>query len=142
MAGENIIYPYGAMYYRRPAPFEEDWERDIDYMKERNFNFIKHWAMWNLIHQSEQEFDFRDYDRLMDLCARKEMAVVLQVIPESAPSWLAQKHPESHYVAHDGSIFYLQSNAHNVTGGWPGLCADNRDFAPTMRRFANIWENF
>lgn len=64
----NIIFPYGAQYYRTPNPPKEDWEHDLRLMKEQGMNTVRLWAMWSWIHTSNDSFDFSHLDRLMELC--------------------------------------------------------------------------
>jgi len=59
----NIIFPYGAQYYRTPNLPKEDWERDLRLMKEQGMNTVRLWAMWSWIHTSNDSFDFSHLDR-------------------------------------------------------------------------------
>lgn len=139
------MFYFGAQYYRPPNPKPEDWERDLENMNELGFNILKIWAMWTHIHIAEDRYDFSDFDRLMDLSAKKNLKVVISVILENAPYWLAVKHPESRYEAHDGLKIDLIARPNTPGGGWPGMCFDNEcirkpaeDFMRTMaERYRN-----
>ncbi|HEX2987762.1 MAG TPA: beta-galactosidase [Chloroflexota bacterium] len=124
--GPKVLFPYGAMYYRRPNPPPEDWERDFQTMQAHGFNMVKCWAMWNVMHTSEGEFDFSEFDGLLEVAARHGIKVVINTILDStAPHWLWRTHPESWYQSQDGRRRHPVSDGHNVTGGARGLCLDN-----------------
>ncbi len=139
------MFYFGAQYYRPPNPKPEDWERDLGNMKDLGFNIFKIWAMWTHIHIAEKRYDFSDFDRLLDLAEKKGLKVVISLILENAPYWLAIKYPESRYEAHDGLKVELIARPNTPGGGWPGLCLDNgcirkpaEDFMQTMaERYRN-----
>ena len=41
--------PYGAVYFRKSNPPEEDWERDYKQAAEDGYNIFRHWFMWGSI---------------------------------------------------------------------------------------------
>ena len=121
-------FPYGAQYYRTPGPPREDWERDHRQMREHGFNFVKHYVMWNIVHLSEDAFDFTEIDGLLDVAERHDIQVVLQITLEGVggpPHWIWQRYPHAWLMAHDGSRRYPRSAGHSVTGSAPGICLDN-----------------
>ena len=89
------MFYYGAQYYRPPNPRDCDWEQDMNNMKKLGFNIVKIWAMWNCINPRENEYDFRDFDRLFELAQKNNLQVVVSLILENAPYWLREKHPDS-----------------------------------------------
>ena len=42
-------YPYGAVYFRKSHPPEEDWERDYAVAAEDGGNIFRHWFLWSAI---------------------------------------------------------------------------------------------
>lgn len=123
-----MVFPYGAMYYRKPCPAPEDWERDHRQMREHGFTCVKHIVTWNTIHLSEDRYDLSDFDRLLDIADAHGIKVVLNTILEGLggpPHWVWRKYPEAWLLAHDGRRRYPASHGHAVLGGAPGMCLDN-----------------
>ncbi|HDN79739.1 MAG TPA: glycosyl hydrolase family protein [Chloroflexi bacterium] len=129
-----MIY-YGAQYYRAPTPRPEDWERDLNTMADMGFNIVRFWAMWNFIQVSEEEFDFSHLDRLMEIAAQAGLKVIINLIPENAPYWLAEKYPHARYLSHTGKRIDLMARPNTPGGGWPGLCFDNDEVMEMAWRF-------
>lgn len=118
-------FPFGAQYYRPPNPPRQDWKRDLFRMKEHGFNTVKLWACWSWMNPRPADYVFDDLDELMTLAEDAELAVVINVILENCPYWLAKAHPEGRYLAHDGLRVDLTAAINTPAGGWPGLCFDN-----------------
>lgn len=116
------MFPYGAQYYRTPNPPEEEWEKDFKRMEEGGFTVVKLWAMWTWIHKGEGQFDWSHFDELFELAQKHGLKVVVSLILENAPYWLAEKFPDARYVAHDGTKIDLIARPNTPGGGWPGLC--------------------
>jgi len=121
----NIIFPYGAQYYRTPNPPKEDWEHDLRLMKEQGMNTVRLWAMWSWIHTSNDSFDFSHLDRLMELCREIGLNALIQVILENTPAWLVEQNADARYTANDGQQITPMGRPNTPGGGWPGLCLDN-----------------
>ena len=43
------IFPYGAVYFRKSNPPEQDWERDHKTAAQIGMNTFRHWFMWSAI---------------------------------------------------------------------------------------------
>ena len=65
------IFPYGAVYFRKSNPPEQDWARDHQTAARIGMNTFRHWFMWSAIEVAPGKYDWRDYDRMMDLAAQK-----------------------------------------------------------------------
>jgi len=113
---------YGAQYYRPPNPPAEDWEDDLERMAANDFDTVKLWAMWNSCQPAPDEFDFESLETLADLAAEYDLQVVISVILENAPHWLATAHPETRLEDQDRRKLSLQGRHNTPAGGWPGLC--------------------
>ncbi len=126
---------YGAQYYRPPFPDPSVWKRDINHMKELGFNCVKHWVMWNWIEREEGKFDFSELDELVRLSKEAGLAVIINTIPEGAPYWVYKGHENSLYRLADGQTVEPGGPANIPSGGWPGLCMDDPEFAALAARF-------
>lgn len=126
---------YGAQYYRPPFPGPEVWKRDIRHMKELGFTCVKHWAVWNWIEKEPEKFDFMELDELVRLSKEAGLQVIINIIPEGAPYWIYEGHMESLYRTADGLPVEPGGPANIPSGGWPGLCMDDPEFAKLVARF-------
>ena len=139
------MFAYGAQYYRTPNPPKEEWEKDLGQIRQLGFNTVKYWAMWSYIHIAPGEFDFSDFDILLKSAANNGLQVVISLILENAPYWLAEKHPHAKYVANDGLIADLIARPNTPGGGWPGLCFDNEEVrgeaGEFMRKLARRYQD-
>ena len=42
----NPVFPFGAVYFRKSNPPEQDWERDHKTAAQMGVNIFRHWFMW------------------------------------------------------------------------------------------------
>lgn len=119
------MFAYGAQYYRPPTP-SDDWDEDLQRMSELGFNTVKVWSMWNADNPSENELDFTRLAEVIEKASTYDLEIHISVILENAPHWLAQQHPEARYEDQNGVKIGLQGRANTPSGGWPGLCLNNR----------------
>lgn len=96
-------FVFGAQYFRPPNPPRTDWRRDLASMSSHGMNTVKFWACWSWMHRSADEVNFDEFDELMDLAHENKLEVVVNVILENAPYWLAHEAPHSRYVDHEGA---------------------------------------
>src|SRR5215475_10407355 len=66
----NPVFPFGAVYFRKSNPPEQDWERDHKRAAEMGVNIFRHWFMWASIENAPGRYDWRDYDRMVELEAQ------------------------------------------------------------------------
>src|SRR5207253_3692865 len=105
MAAEPAaVFPYGAVYFRKSNPPEEDWARDHKTAARIGMNTFRHWFMWSAIEVAPGKYDWRDYDRMMDLAAQNGIKVVIGELITAAPEWAFHKYPFARYVASDGTV--------------------------------------
>ncbi len=129
------VFPYGAVYFRKSNPPEEDWARDHQTAAKMGMNMFRHWFMWSAIEVAPGKYDWRDYDRMMDLAAKNGIKVVIAEMVTAAPEWVFEKYPHARYVASDDSVVHSSIGGSSATGGFPGVCLDNEDVKALAERF-------
>lgn len=129
------IFPYGAVYFRKSNPPEADWARDHATARQIGMNTFRHWFMWSAIEVAPGKYDWRDYDRMMDLAAQNGIKVVIAELVTAAPEWVFDRYPHARFKASDDSITYSGISGSSATGGFPGLCLDNEDVRALAEKF-------
>ena len=127
--------PCGAQYYRAPTPPPSEWEKDLRSMAANGFNTVKYWVCWRSNEPRENEYDFSDIDRLMDLAHENGLSVILNVIFDTAPAWFFEKYPESVMIANDGRPVFPTATACRQMGGAPGPCLHHEEGIRARLRF-------
>jgi beta-galactosidase len=135
VAADLPAFPYGAVYFRKSNPPEQDWARDHQTAARVGMNTFRHWFMWGAIEVAPGQYDWRDYDRMMDLAAQNGIRVVIAEFVTSAPEWMFRKFPHARYRASDGSIENSTIGGSSATGGFPGLCLDNSEVRAAAEKF-------
>ena len=46
LGAEAPVFPYGAVYFRKSNPPEQDWARDHQTAARMGMNTFRHWFMW------------------------------------------------------------------------------------------------
>jgi len=126
---------FGTQYYRPPFPGSADWDRDLRLIADTGFNIVKLWAVWSWIERRPGEFYFGDLDQLIYKCKEIGLKVVINLIPEGAPYWLENLHPDALYCTHEGHRLGFSGAANLPSGGWPGLCRDKAEVEELANRF-------
>jgi len=134
-ADAGIVFPYGAVYFRKSNPPEQDWARDHQAARRIGMNTFRHWFMWGAIETAPGKYDWRDYDRMMDLAAQNGIKVVIAELTTSAPEWAFRKYAYARYRGSDGSTLNSSVGASSATGGFPGLCLDNAEVRTAAEKF-------
>src|ERR1035437_4480129 len=113
---EKDLITTGIYYY--PEHWSENQrERDIKKISEMGFEFV-HIAefAWYKMEPEEGKFDFAWLDKVVDLCARYHLKVVMCTPSATTPTWMRINYPETfimdgHYIRAEngtrglGSIF-------------------------------------
>ncbi len=99
------------------------------------FTTFRHWVMWGAVEVAPGKYDWRDYDRMMDLEAQNGIKVVLAEFITDAPEWAYRKYPHARFRASDGSVVNSSIGASTATGGFPGLCLDNPEVRAAAEKF-------
>ena len=129
------VFPYGAVYFRKTNPPEEDWARDHETAARVGMNIFRHWFMWSAIEVAPGKYDWSDYDRMMDLAAKNGIKVVLEELVGCAPEWAFRKYPHARYLGSDGFVVDSTVSESSATGGFPGLCLDNPEVQALAQTF-------
>jgi beta-galactosidase len=91
--------------------------------------------MWGAIEVAPGQYDWRDYDRMMDLAAQNGIKVVIAEFITDAPEWMFRKYPHARYKANDDSVANSTIGGSSATGGFPGLCLDNPEVREAAGKF-------
>lgn len=134
-ASDAPVFPYGAVYFRKSNPPEAEWARDHQTAARIGMNTFRHWFMWSAIEVAPGKYDWRDYDRMMDLAARNGIKVVIAELVTAAPEWMFHKYPNARYLASDGAVLNSSIGGSSATGGFPGLCLDNPEVRAAAEKF-------
>src|SRR6185437_5799984 len=134
-AADAPVFPYGAVYFRKSNPPEAEWARDHQTAARIGMNTFRHWFMWSAIEVAPGKYDWRDYDRMMDLAAQNGIKVVIAELITAAPEWMFKKYPQARYVASDGTVVNSSIGGSSATGGFPGLCLDNPEVRAAAEKF-------
>jgi beta-galactosidase len=134
-AADEPVFPYGAVYFRKSNPPEQDWARDHQTAARIGMNTFRHWFMWGAIEIAPGKYDWRDYDRMMDLAAQNGIRVVIAELITAAPEWMFRKYPQARFRASDGSVLNSSIGGSSATGGFPGLCFDNPEVRAAAEKF-------
>jgi beta-galactosidase len=129
------IFPYGAVYFRKSNPPEQDWARDHETAARMGMNTFRHWFMWSAIEVAPGKYDWSDYDRMMDLAAHKRIRVIIAEIDSCAPEWAYRQYAHARYRSSDGTVVGSDISPSSATGGFPGLCLDNPDVRAAAEEF-------
>jgi beta-galactosidase len=135
LPSDDAVFPYGAVYFRKSNPPEQDWARDHATAARLGMNMFRHWFMWEAIEVAPGKYDWSDYDRMMDLAAQNGIKVVIAEFVTSAPEWVYDKYPHARFKGSDDSLTYSGVSGSSATGGFPGLCLDNEDVKALAEKF-------
>ena len=97
-------------------------------------NIFRHWFMWASIENSPGKYDWRDYDRMLELEGQNHIKVVIAELVNSAPEWMWDKYPQARHVGADGQQSFPTVSGSSATGGAP-LCLDNEDVRAQAEKF-------
>jgi beta-galactosidase len=121
----DLIFPYGAVYFRKSNPPASDWERDHKTAAENGMNIFRHWVMWSAVEVAPGKYDWHDYDRMLELEGQNGIKAVLAEMITAAPEWAFRMYPHARFEAQDGYRGVPEYSGSSATGGFPGLCLDN-----------------
>lgn len=129
------MFVFGAQYLRGATPEPEDWEEDLKLARELGFNTMRAWICWGYLEPEEGRINFDYLDRFLDTMGRRGLKAVLLFNLYGVPEWAARKYPHCRYVDHEGLPAEPNAASSIPTGGWPGLCFDNREVREIAERF-------
>ncbi len=128
-------FPYGAVYFRKSNPPQEDWARDYRTAAEDGLNMFRHWFMWSAIEVAPGVYDWADYDRQLDLAAENGITTIIAEHITAAPEWAIRQYDHARYEDRQGHRAYSSYSASCATGGFHTLCLDNDDVRELAGRF-------
>jgi beta-galactosidase len=128
------VFPFGAVYFRKSNPPERDWERDHKTAAQMGLNIFRHWFMWASIENSPGKYDWRDYDRMVELERQNAIKVVIAEIMVGAPEWMWDKYPHARQRNADGSENFPSVSPSSATSSAP-LCLDSDDVRERAEMF-------
>jgi beta-galactosidase GanA len=133
---ENKMFLYGSQYHRPPNPPKDQHNYHLDKIKNKlGFNIIKVFGEWSNMHVGPDQFNFEELDKILGICDKQQLNVLIQTRLESAPYWLGRNHPETRYVSANGHAIELGPNANTQCGGYPGLCFHNEPIIGEAKKF-------
>ncbi|WP_432799952.1 beta-galactosidase [Poriferisphaera sp. WC338] len=125
----------GTQYYRPPFPRDGAWEQDLREIREVGIDAIVCWVVWGWCEPQEGEYVFDDYDRLFDLAAANGLEVILSVLPELNPFWMARAEPDAQIVDVMGNKAVNGPRLECLSGAVPGGCSDHPSVRKRMEDF-------
>lgn len=111
---EKDLITTGIYYY--PEHWSENqWERDIKKISEMGFEFV-HLAefAWYKMEPEEGKFDFAWLDKVVNLCTKYNLKVVMCTPSATTPTWMRLEYPETfvmdgHYIRGENGTRGLES---------------------------------
>lgn len=111
---DEIIH--GTQYYRSPTPLPEEWETDIPNLEKYNLDAFQIRMNWRWNEKREDEYDFSDVDRLLELAEKNGRKVIMKFLLECAPQYIYEKYGGTR-IGSKGEL--LRPGAHGAFyGGW------------------------
>jgi beta-galactosidase len=136
-AGDSFpdpIFPFGAVYFRKSNPPAADWARDHQVAAGMGINIFRHWFLWAAIENSPGVYDWRDYDRMMELEGQNHIKTVIAENVTGAPEWMWDQYPHARHINADGLTSFPGVASGSATGNAP-LCLDNEDVLERASKF-------
>lgn len=118
-AWPDPVFPFGAVYFRKSNPPAADWEKDHRTAAALGINVFRHWFLWASIENSPGRYDWRDYDRMVELEDRNHIKVIIAEIMNGAPEWMWDRYPQARHLGADGSEGFPSVASGSATGNAP-----------------------
>jgi beta-galactosidase len=137
MCSHNTLppFPYGAVYFRKSNPPQQDWPRDYQTAAEDGMNIFRHWFLWSAIEIAPGVYDWQDYDRQLELAAQHGIETIIAEMIAVAPEWAYRRYGHARYETQDRRKLDSRMHGSCAVGGAPGLCLDNDDVREHAERF-------
>lgn len=125
----------GVQYYRPPFPVEKYWKPDFEQIAQSGLDTVQLWVVWAWVESKPGQFNFDDYDQLVELAGKKGLNVLLSTIAEVHPYWIHREVPGSEMIDHMGRKV-ISSNRNEIHFGiTPGGCFDHPGVWERMAEF-------
>jgi beta-galactosidase len=125
----------GTQYYRAPFPESKYWEDDMARMKDAGLNTVQLWVLWGWVEAKPGQFQFDDYDRLVEIADQQGLGVILSTIAEIHPYWIHREIPGSEMIDHMGRTVVSSNRRECHFGLTPGGCFDHPEVWERMQGF-------
>lgn len=125
----------GVQYYRPPFPDRERWFEDLSDIAAAGFDTVQFWVVWGWVESTPGQYQFEDYDTLINLADQVGLKVVLSTIGEIHPFWLPRVIPDSATVDHLGRTQTSSLRGECNVGLTPGGCIDHPQVMRRMSLF-------
>ena len=83
---------HGTQYYRTPTPLPEEWAGDIENFEKYNIDAFQIRINWRWNERVENQYDFSDIDRLLELAKKNGRKVIMKFLLECAPQYVYEKY--------------------------------------------------
>ncbi len=130
--------PYGAVYFRKSNPPRKDFERDYAQAARDEMNTFRHWFMWNAIEVAPGVYEWDEWDMQLDLAAKYGIKTIIAECIHAAPEWAFAAYAHARFEDAQGRRVGSQMRNSSATGGFSGLCLDNRDFKALAGNFLTV----
>ena len=99
------------IYYYPEHWSESQWERDIANISRMGYEFV-HLAefAWFKMEPQEGKFDFAWLDRVVGLCSKYKLKVLLCTPSATTPAWMREKYPETFEPTLGNEVVYIGKN--------------------------------
>jgi beta-galactosidase len=124
-----------AQYYRPPFPDRRHWRDDLRAMKRAGLNTAYLWVCWGWVEPSPGQFEFGDYDELVQEATAAGLKVVMNTIAEIQPFWVPREIPQAQMIDHMGQPVVSGARAECTVGLTPGGCTDEPRLLEAMGGF-------
>ena len=102
-AKNDGLVDFGVAYYPEAWP-EERWDVDLAMMEELGINLVRMGEFnWSRFEPEEGKFDFAPYLRVLDLCRKHGISVMMCTPTAAAPKWMQKDFPETEKTRADGT---------------------------------------
>lgn len=108
---------HGIQYYRSPTPLKDEWNGDLDNIRELGIDVIQIRINWRNNERREGEYNFDDVDELMRLAKDKGLKVIIKFLLECAPQYVFEKYGGTR-IGPKGEQIRGGSHGAFYTGGW------------------------
>ncbi len=111
---DTIIH--GTQYYRAPTPLPAEWEGDIANFEAFQLDAFQIRINWRWNERVEDQYDFSDIDKLLELAKKYNRKVIMKFLLECAPQYIYEKYDGTR-IGPKGEL--LRPGSHGAFyGGW------------------------
>ncbi len=128
-------FMFGAVYFRKTNPPQEDWANDYQTASEDGHNIFRHWVPWSAVEVEPGVYDWSDYDRHLDLAAENGIHTIMAEMITGTPEFLWGQYPEARLENRDGTPDYSGIAGACLVGGFPGLTLNDQRVRDAAGKF-------